>query len=36
MLDKENEITDLSRDAYRRMIEDYESRGHLQWFFGQE
>jgi adenylate cyclase len=36
MLDKENEITDLSRDAYRRIIEDYESRGHLQWFFGQE
>ena len=36
MLDKENELLDLRREAYNRIIQDYESRGHLKWFFEQE
>jgi len=36
MLKKENDIIDLKREAYRKIIKDYESRGHLQWFFEQE
>jgi TolB-like protein/Tfp pilus assembly protein PilF len=36
IFNKENELLDLRREAYNRIIQDYESRGHLQWFFEEE